>query len=73
MRLSFQPGSLNTSFTTKCSTLWYRKRSMSTGEEEFTPASSIAENVNFTATTEPGAGKMKILTVSCANPAVALV
>ena len=40
---------------------------MNTGEEEFTPPSFTAGNVNFTVITEPGAGKMKILTGSFAR------
>ena len=34
---------------------------MNTDAEEFTPLNSIAENVNFTATTEQDAGKTRIL------------
>src|ERR1700693_1001964 len=75
MRHLSQPGSSSTSFTTKCCTPWFRRKLTNMGVEEFTHLNSIAENVNFTATTEQDAGKTKIWTVSCDNisPRMALL
>src|ERR1700722_5792421 len=60
----FQPGSSNTSFTTRCFMPWCRRRWTSTDVEEFTPLNSIAGKVNSTAITGQDDGKTKISTAS---------